>query len=145
MTLTASGSEASVLKIWEVSSTSLLPSFQVPLWAVVLVPVRFPSMGQIDLFKNYLYSIKPCAEKSLKKQEEKFCELVDFVVPTDQRVKKRTESEKLDKYQDLVREQKKLWNMKVTDILIITIGTIWKRYCANKKSEEELRLQHRCE
>ena len=38
-----------------------------------LVPVRFPSMNQIDLLKNYSYSIGLCAKKTLKKQLPKKC------------------------------------------------------------------------
>ena len=43
-----------------------------------------------------------------------------YTIPTDQRVKLK-ESEKKDKYLDLARELKKLWNMKVT-IIPILIG-----------------------
>ena len=44
---------------------------------------------------------------------------MDFAVPADHRAKLK-ESEKRDKYQDLTRELKKLWNMKVTVIAIAT-------------------------
>ena len=43
----------------------------------------------------------------------------------DQRVKLK-ESEKRDKYLDLARELKKLWNMKVIPIVIGALGTISK-------------------
>ena len=43
---------------------------------------------------------------------------MDFVVPANHRVKLK-ESEKKDKYLDLDRELKKLWNMKVTIIPIV--------------------------
>ena len=43
---------------------------------------------------------------------------MDFVVPDDHRIKLK-ESEKKDKYFDLARELKTLWNMKVTVIPII--------------------------
>ena len=42
--------EAPVLEIWRVRSISSLPD---PLWPGVVVPLRVPSMVQIDLFKNY--------------------------------------------------------------------------------------------
>ena len=45
---------------------------------------------------------------------------MDFAVPADHRVKLK-ESEKKDKYLDLAKELKKLWNMKVT-IIPIVIG-----------------------
>ena len=47
--------------------------------------------------------------------------IVDLAVPADQRIKLK-ESEKKDKYLDLARELKKLWNIKVT-IIPIVIGT----------------------
>ena len=40
--------------------------------------------------------------------------MVDFAVSTDHRVKLK-EIEKRDKYMDLARECKKLWNLKVAD------------------------------
>ena len=52
-----------------------------------------------------------------------FEKIVDFTVPTDHRIKLK-ESEKKDKYLDLARELKKLWNMKVT-IIPIAIGAFW--------------------
>ena len=53
---------------------------------------------------------------------------MDFAVPVDHKVKLK-ESEKKDDYQDLARELKKLWNMKVTVIPIVigTLGTVTKR------------------
>ena len=52
---------------------------------------------------------------------------MDFAVPDDNRINLK-ESEKKDKYLDLVREMKKLWNMKVTIIPIVigAFGTITK-------------------
>ena len=57
-------------------------------------------------------------QKKKKKKKKKICKVVDFVVPADHRIKLK-ECEKRDKYLDLGRELKKLWNMKVT---IIPIG-----------------------
>ena len=53
--------------------------------------------------------------------------IVDFAIPANHRVKLK-ESEKKDKYLDLSRELKKLWNMKVTVIPMIigALGTITK-------------------
>ena len=50
---------------------------------------------------------------------------MDFAVPADHRVKLK-ESEKRNKYLDLARELKKLRNMKVTLIPIVTdaLGTV---------------------
>ena len=47
--------------------------------------------------------------------------MLDFAIPANHRVK-RKESEKRDKYLDLARELKKLWNIKVT-VIPIVIGT----------------------
>ena len=53
---------------------------------------------------------------------------MDFAVLADHRVKLK-ESEKRDKYLDLARELKKIWNMKVTLIPIVigALSTIDKR------------------
>ena len=48
------------------------------------------------------------------------CKIVDIAVPADHRIKLK-DCEKKDKYLDLARELKKLWNMKVT-IIPIVIG-----------------------
>ena len=52
---------------------------------------------------------------------------MDFAVPADHRIKLK-ECEKKDKYLDLARELKKLWNMKVTFIPIVigAFGTVTK-------------------
>ena len=51
--------------------------------------------------------------------------MVDFAVPTDNRIQLQ-ETEKRDKYLDLVRELKKLWNMRVpvTSIVIDALGIV---------------------
>ena len=43
---------------------------------------------------------------------------MDFPVPTEHRMKEK-EDKKLDKYLDLARELRKLWNMEVTVITIV--------------------------
>ena len=60
-------------------------------------------------------------------QKKRTCRIVDFAVSKDHRVELK-ESEKKNKYQDLAWELKKLWNMKVTVIPIITgmLGTVTK-------------------
>ena len=57
----------------------------------------------------------------------RICKIVDFAVPADHRINLK-ESEKKDKYLDLAREMKKLWNMKVmiVPIVIGALGTITK-------------------
>ena len=62
----------------------------------------------------------------INKKERTF-RIVKFTVPADHRVKLK-ECEKRDKYFDLARESKKLWNMKVIIIPIVigALGTVIK-------------------
>ena len=64
---------------------------------------------------------------SKKKKKKRICRIMDFAVPADHRVKLK-ESEKKDNKLNLVWEMKKLWNMKVTIIPIVTgaLGTVTK-------------------
>ena len=64
-----------------------------------------------------------------KKKKKRICKIVDFAALADHRIKLK-ECEKKDKYLDLARELKKLWNMKVTivPIGIGALGTIIKDY-----------------
>ena len=70
-----------------------------------------PNLGQ---------KTRPYNNQQQKKKRKKICKIVDFAVPTDNRIKLK-ECEKKDKYLDLARKLKKLWNMKVT-IIPIAIG-----------------------
>ena len=60
-------------------------------------------------------------------KKKRTCKIVDFAVPADDRIKLK-ECEKKDKYMDLARELKKLWNMQVTIIPIVigAFGTVTK-------------------
>ena len=53
----------------------------------------------------------------------------------------KKESKKIDKYLDLARELKKLWNMKVTMILVVirALGTVFK----DKKRQDKLEIKER--
>ena len=60
-------------------------------------------------------------------QQKRICKIVDFAILTDHRIKLK-ECEKKDKYLDLARELKKLWNMvTIIPIVIGTFGTVTKR------------------
>ena len=63
----------------------------------------------------------------INKKKKRTCKIVDFAVPADHRIKQK-ECEKKDKYLDLARELKKLWNMQVTIIPIVigAFGTVTK-------------------
>ena len=78
-----------------------------------------------------------------KKKKKKICKIVDFAVPADHRIKLK-ECEKRDKYLDLARELKKLWNMKMTIIPIVigAFGTVTKRLL---KGPEDLEVGGRVE
>ena len=70
-------------------------------------------------------STKNQNQQKEKKQRKRICKIVDFDVPADHRIKLK-ECEKRDKYLDLARELKNLWNMKVTiiPIMIGAFGTV---------------------
>ena len=52
------------------------------------------------------------------------CKIIDFAVPYDNRVDNK-EAEKIDKYQDLAREIKRLWNtqVKIIPVVVGALGT----------------------
>ena len=62
-----------------------------------------------------------------QQKKRRICKIVDFAVRADHRINLK-ESEKMDKYLDLARELKKLWNMKLTIVPIVigALGTISK-------------------
>ena len=70
-------------------------------------------------------------------------QIVDFAVLADHRIKLK-ECEKKDKYLNLARELKKLWNMKVTIVPIVigAFGTITKELF---KGPEDLEVGGRME
>ena len=76
-------------------------------------------------------------------KRKRICKIVDFAVPADHRINVK-ESEKKDKYLDLARELKKLWNMKVTIVPIVigALGTVTKGLL---KGLEDLEVSRRVE
>ena len=58
-------------------------------------------------------------KKEKRKRKKRTCKIMDFAVPADHRVNLK-ESEKKYKYLDLAWELKKLWNIKVSFIPIVT-------------------------
>ena len=75
-----------------------------------------PKLGQTSRYYN-----------NEKKKKKRTCRIVEFDVPAKHRMKIK-ECEKTAKYLDLARELKKLWNMKVTIIPIVSgpLGTVTK-------------------
>ena len=83
---------------------------------------------------------RPYNNQQKKKQ---ICKVVDFAVLADHRIK-LIESEERDKYLDLARELKKLWNMKVT-IIPILIGAFGTVTYGLLKGPEDLEVGDRVE
>ena len=63
----------------------------------------------------------------INNKKKRICKIVDFAVSADHRINLK-ESKKKDKYLDLARELKKVWNMKLTIVPIVigALGTITK-------------------
>ena len=82
-----------------------------------LIPARRPN----------LINKKKKKKKERKKKKKRTCKIVDFAFPADHRIKLK-ECKKKDKYLDLARELKKLWNMQVIIIPIVigAFGTVTK-------------------
>ena len=76
-------------------------------------------------------------------KNQRNCWIVGFAIPADHRVKLK-DGKKRDKYLDLAREQKKLWNMKMTVIPIVIgmLSTVTKGLVQGLK-ELEIRTQWR--
>ena len=51
-------------------------------------------------------------------KKERSCKIIDFAVPGDSGIEEK-EKDKIEKYQDMERELKKIWNVKVKIILLI--------------------------
>ena len=77
-----------------------------------------------DIHTNYLISARR-PDLIIINQKKRICKIADFTVPADHRIKLK-ECEKKDKYFDLARELKKLWNMKVSIVPIVigAFGTV---------------------
>ena len=76
---------------------------------------------------NGLPNLDQTTRPSDSQQKKRTCRIVVFVVPADLKVKLK-ESEKRDKYLDLARELKTLWNVKATVIPVVigTLGSVTK-------------------
>ena len=76
-----------------------------------------------------------------KKKKKRIFHILDFAVLADHRIKLK-EYEKKDKYLDLARELKKLWNMKVT-IRPIVIGAFGTETKGLLKVNEDFEVDRR--
>ena len=69
--------------------------------------------------QNLSQTTRPCDSQQQQQQKKRNCQLVVFAYPTDHKVKLK-ENQKRDKYLDLARELKKLWNMEGIGIQIVS-------------------------
>ena len=86
------------------------------------------SVWEFDIQTDHLISTRWSDLIIINKRKiKRTCEIMDFSVPADHRIKLK-ESEKKDKYLDHAREWKNLWNMQVTIIPIVigAFGTLTK-------------------
>ena len=77
-------------------------------------------LWDFGIYTDHLISARKRDLIIINNKKTRTCKIVDFAVRADHRIK-QIEYEKKDKYFDLARELKKLWNMQVT-IIPIVIG-----------------------
>jgi hypothetical protein len=82
----------------------------------------------------------------LVNKEEKTCQIIDVAIPVDHNIRKKTK-EKVEKYQELRWEVKKLWEMNKVEVVPIIIGALgalpkdlekWLRRCKMKTKPGQL-------
>ena len=68
-------------------------------------------------------------------KSEKNCQIIDVAIPEDRRVRAK-EDKKIEKYQDLAREVRKMWGVrtKVIPIVVGALGTIPLRLKENLRT-----------
>ena len=102
-----------------------------------------PNLGQMtrpcDSQQKKKKKKKKKRKKKRKKEKTRTCQIMDFAVPADHRIKVK---EKKDKYLNLARELKKLWNMKVIPVVTGVLGTVTKGLI---KGLEDLEIRGRVE
>ena len=57
----------------------------------------------------------------VNKQQEKSCLIIDIAIPWDVRVHEK-EAEKIEKYQKVKREIKRLWKLRKVQIVLVVVG-----------------------
>ena len=109
---------------------------------VVLENNTHKLLWDFDIHTDHLISARGPNLIIINKKKRTF-KIVNFAVPADHKIKLK-ECEKKDKYLDLARELKKLWNMKVIIIPIVigAFGTVTKGLL---KGQEDLEVDGRVE
>ena len=112
--------------------------------ALVLENDTHKLLWDIDIHTDHLILARRPDLMITKKKKRRICKIVDFTVPADHRIKLK-KCEKKDKYVDLARELKKLWNMKVTIIQIVigAFGTVTKGLLKGLEDLDEWRPSKR--
>ena len=102
-------------------------------------------LQDFDIHTDHLISVRrpDLIIINKRKKTNRICKIVDFAVSADHRIKLK-ECEKKDKYLDLARELKKLWNMKVS-IVPIVIGAFGTVTEGLLKTLEEFEVSRRVE
>ena len=83
-------------------------------------------------------------DKKKTKKTPKPCNLEDFGISANHRVKMK-ESEKINKYLDLAREQKNLWNMMLIQFfggILQTVPKEWRNWKSEVKKLRPSRSEH---
>ena len=81
-----------------------------------------PARAQENDSHKLLWDFNIQTDHLIQVKRKRICKIIDFDIPADHRINLK-EGEKKDKYFDLARELKTLWNMKVT-IVPIVIGVL---------------------
>ena len=84
-------------------------------------------LWDLDIHTDHLISARRPDLIIINNKKRETCKIVDFAVPADYGIKLK-ECEKRNKYLELARELKNLWNMKVTIIPMVigAFGTVTK-------------------
>ena len=92
----------------------------------VLENGRHKILWDFDILTDHLISARR-PDLVIANKKLRTCRIVDFAVLAEQRIELK-EGEKKNRYLDLARELKKLWNIKVTviPIVIVALGTVIK-------------------
>ena len=111
--------------------------------AAVLENHTHEFLWDFNIQTNHLISARRQDLIIINKKKKRICKIVDFFVLADHRIKLK-EGEKKDKYFTLVRELKKIWNMKVT-IIPFVIGAFGIVTKGLLKGLEDLEIRGRVE
>ena len=100
-------------------------------------------LWNFDIQTDHLISVRRPDLIVINKKKKRTCKIVNFTVPADHRIKLK-ECEKKNKYMDLARELKNLWNLKMT-IIPIVIGAFDRVTKGLLKGLEDLEVGGRVE